>query len=99
MFEIVGSTMTLFSKASKLLKGPGFSICTFLSHISIVYFFFLFRTEVSHPSSKVGIPAPPFYSSAFVIHALGLSLYHPSEHKGAERILSVVYFKLELEVA
>lgn len=99
MFEIVGPTMTLFSKTSKLLKGLGFSICTFLAHISIVYVFFFFLIEVSHPSSKVGTPAPPFYSSAFVRHTLGLSLYNPSEHKGAERILSVVYFKLELEVA
>lgn len=98
MFEIVGPTVTLFSKTSKLLKGLGFSICTFLAHISIIYAFF-FLIEVSHPSSKVGTPAPPFYSSAFVRHTLGLSLYDPSEHKGAERILSVVYFKLELEVA
>ena len=55
--------------------------------------------EVSHPSSKVGIPAPPLYSFAFVRHTLELSPYHPSEHKGAERIPTVVYFKLEVEVA
>lgn len=92
MFEIVWIYDSLFSKASKLLKGPGFSICTFLSHISIVHFFFCFGQKYLILSSKVGIPAPHSIALPLVRHALGLSLYHPSEHKGAERILSVVYF-------
>ena len=81
------------------MKGLGFSICTFLAHISIVDVFGGGGAEVSHPSGKVGVPTPPLYSFAFVRHALELSPYHPSEHKGAERIPSVVYFKLEVEVA